>query len=511
MNRAGSYHAQERSARLAARLFRDYVRIVPTRPRSPSSFASRGDETLFTAAARSSNASNMAVPLAERMRPKTIEEFVGQAHLVGAGKLLARAIVADRAPSMILWGPPGVGKTTLGRVIASQTKASFVPFSAVLGSLPELRIIVAEARERHAYRGERTIVFVDEIHRFNKGQQDAFLPHVEAGTITLVGATTENPSFAVNAALLSRCKVFRLEPLENGDIVKLIARAIADPDRGLGTRGLTADDDALEAIARISRGDARRALTTLEVVAGDLETRGSKHIDLAAIEAAEEKTPLLYDKSGEEHYNVISAFIKSMRGSDPDAAVYWMMRMLDAGEDPTFVLRRMSIFASEDIGNADARALLVVNAADATFRRIGMPEGLYPLAHACVYLASAPKSNAVKNAWQRARALIEEHGALPVPKKLRNAVTRLMKNEGYGEGYKYAHDYEDGVVPGESYLPDAITSERIYEPTNRGEEQRIKARLEMIRAAAHPSENSARENANADASPRRDDDPRDES
>ena len=448
----------------------------------------RSGETLFAAAARKNPARQGEVPLAERMRPRTLEELVGQAHLAGPGRLLGSAIAADRVPSIILWGPPGVGKTTLGRIVAERTRAHFAPFSAVLGSLPELRQIVAEARERLDYRGERTIVFVDEIHRFNKGQQDAFLPHVEAGTITLIGATTENPSFAVNAALLSRCKVFRLEPLADEDLVTLLARALADPARGLGARAITADDDALRAIARMARGDARRALTSLEIAASHLaSTGGGSRITVDTVAAAQGDDTLLYDKAGEEHYNVVSAFIKSMRGSDPDAAVYWMMRMLDAGDDPLFVLRRMIIFASEDIGNADSRALLVANAADQAFRRLGMPEGLYPLAHACCYLATAPKSNAVNVAWHRARALIEERGALPVPKKLRNAVTGLMRDEGYGANYKYAHDYEGGVVPGEAYLPDELEGEILYRPTDRGEEARIKARLEALRAAARPA------------------------
>jgi putative ATPase len=448
------------------------------RPRSRS----RGDDTtLFAAAARRDAASSGAVPLAERMRPTRIEQYVGQAHLVGAGKLLATAIEKDRVPSMILWGPPGVGKTTLGRVIAERTRSVFVPFSAVLGSIQELREIVAAAKERLDYRGERTIVFVDEIHRFNKAQQDAFLPHVEAGTITLIGATTENPSFAVNAALLSRCKAFRLEALGEPELVAVLERALADRESGLGASGVTAKAEALQAIARMARGDARRALTTLESAAAFADASGEIEITLDTLSASEEKAPLLYDKAGEEHYNVVSAFIKSMRGSDPDAAVYWMMRMLEAGDDPPFVLRRMLIFASEDVGNADPRALLIVTAADEAFRRMGMPEGLYPLTHACIYLACTPKSNAVKKAWQRARALIEEHGALPVPMKLRNAPTRSMKQDGYGAGYKYAHDYEGGVVPGETYLPDALVGEALYEPTEHGEEARIRARLAALR------------------------------
>jgi putative ATPase len=437
-------------------------------------------DTLFGAAAKKGAA--RGAPLADRVRPHTLAEVVGQKHLLAPGSLLTQAIAGDRVRSMILWGPPGSGKTTLARVIAAATRSHFVLFSAVLGSVGELREIVAAARDRLAFHGERTIVFVDEIHRFNKAQQDAFLPHVEDGTIILVGATTENPSFAVIAALLSRCKVFRLEPLAAEDVVTLLARAVKDPEHGLGGRNLSADDDALRAIAEASGGDARRALSTLEIVADYLEATGSTHVSLEAVQAAESHRPLLYDKSGEEHYNVVSAFIKSMRGSDPDAAVYWMMRMLEAGDDPLFVARRMIIFASEDVGNADPRALTVVTAADAALRRVGMPEGMYPLAHACIYLASAPKSNACGVAWQRAKALVEQHGALPVPKKLRNAVTPLMKGDGYGAGYKYAHNFEGAVVPGETYLPDELEGTLLYEPSDRGDEGRIRERLAAIRA-----------------------------
>jgi putative ATPase len=417
------------------------------------------DESLFAHAVRSGRLPGKP-PLADRMRPTTLEEYLGQGHLVGEGRFLERAIRDDRVPSMILWGPPGSGKTSLGRVIAGQTKAELVQFSAVLGTIAELRVIVDEARRRRAELGKRTIVFVDEIHRFNKAQQDAFLPHVEAGTIVLVGATTENPSFAVNAALLSRCKVFRLHPLGDAELVALQRRALDDDVRGIGSMRLVADDAALEAIAKDARGDARRALTTLEMVADHVQ---GTRIDLATVESAHTHAPLLYDKTGEEHYNVVSAFIKSMRGSDADATIYWMMRMLEAGDDPLFVARRMIIFASEDIGNADPQALVVANAADQAYRRLGMPEGIYPLAHAALYLATAPKSNAVKNAWQRAKAAVDAHGALPVPMKLRNAVTKLMKQDGYGKDYRYPHDYEGNVAPGETYLPDDLVGSRFYE------------------------------------------------
>jgi putative ATPase len=446
----------------------------------PQGGCGRSDEpTLFEAAARHNPELRAAVPLAERVRPSTLADMVGQPHLLGEGKLLARAVAADRVPSMILWGPPGSGKTTLARVVAHHTNARFVPFNAVLGGVPELREILAEARKARAYEGKRTLLFVDEIHRFNKAQQDAFLPHVEDGTITLIGATTENPSFAVNAPLLSRCKVFRMSLLGAPELTHLMRRALASPE-GFGG-AFTAEDEALDAIAALAQGDARRALTTLEIAAGEAERSGRTVItrDLVA-EVGEHKT-LLYDKSGEEHYNVISAFIKSMRGSDPDATIYWLMRMVEAGDDPLFLLRRMMIFASEDVGNADPRALELTVAADAAFRRMGMPEGMYPLAQAALYLATAPKSNACNVAWHAAQAAVREHGALPVPLQLRNAVTKLMKDEGYGEGYRYAHSEAGGVAAGETYLPDEVAGERFYEPTDRGYERTIGERLRRLR------------------------------
>jgi len=345
----------------------------------------------------------------------------------------------------------------------------------------ELRDLIQRARERLDYHGRRTILFVDEIHRFNKSQQDAFLPHVEKGTITLVGATTENPSFAVNSAVLSRCKVLRLQALSTADIVALLRRAVSDSERGLGTRNIETDDGALEAIARASGGDARRALGLLET-AVELLPAEQQRLDLALVERAAEERTLLYDKSGEEHYNVVSALIKSMRGNDPDAAIYWLMRMLEAGDDPLFLLRRLIIFASEDVGNADPRALQVAVSADEAFRRIGLPEGVYPIAHACLYLASCPKSNAVKRAIESTRASVREQGALPVPMKLRNAVTKLMRDEGYGEGYRYPHDYEGSHATGETYLPDELEGARFYEPSNEGLEKQIRERLERLRA-----------------------------
>lgn len=411
-----------------------------------------------------------AAPLADRMRPQKLGDVVGQTHLVGPGQLLARLIKADKPPSMILWGPPGTGKTSLAQVVANETSALFLSFSAVLGGVAELRKLIAQGNERRRL-GKRTILFVDEIHRFNKAQQDALLPHVENGTVTLIGATTENPSFAVNAALLSRARVFRLEALEQADISTVLRRALSHPE------GVKADvsDDAVEALAGAAQGDARRALTVLEALCAD-----GRAVDVDVVQEAFASKTLLYDKSGEEHYNVVSAFIKSMRGNDPDAAIYWMMRMLDAGDDPLFVLRRMMIFASEDIGSADPRALQVAVAADAAFRRLGMPEGLHAMAQCCTYLAVAPKSNAAYKAFLAARADIEAHGALPVPLKLRNAPTQAMKSWGYGSGYRYPHD-EGGHAAGETYLPDALVGHRYYEPSNQGLEQKIRERLARLR------------------------------
>ena len=414
------------------------------------------------------------------MRPTRLDEVIGQAPLLAAGKPLAEAIANDRLSSMILWGPPGSGKTTLARLLSRSARTDFVPFSAVLGGLPELRELIAQAQERRSYRGRGTVLFVDEIHRFNKGQQDAFLPHVEAGTVTLVGATTENPSFAVNAAVLSRCRVFRLEPLGIGDLVRLLTRALTDSERGLGTLDIAADDTALEAIADYARGDARRALSLLETAA-DLVDPATKRLDLTVVARSMDERTLLFDKKGDMHYDVVSAFIKSLRGSDPDAAMYWMMRLLEAGDDPLFVLRRMIIFASEDIGLADPRAIGIAMDADQAFRRLGMPEGMYPLAEACLYLACAPKSNSVKNAWHAAQAAVRDRGALPVPKKLRNGVTRLMQAEGYGDGYRYPHDVPGHYVVGETYLPDSLVGTQFYDPSDQGVERQILERLQRLR------------------------------
>jgi putative ATPase len=445
-------------------------------PRGPQP----GAPTLFDAATKRDPKLKELVPLAERMRPRALSDLVGQEHLVGEGKLLARAIAADRVPSMILWGPPGSGKTTLARVVAETTNARFVPFNAVLGGVQELRQHLTAAREARSYEAKRTILFVDEIHRFNRAQQDAFLPHVEDGTITLIGATTENPSFAVNAPLLSRCRVFRLNLLDEASIVGLVKRALVSPEGLAGT--IDAEEDAVLAIASLAGGDARRALTTLEIAADEARREGRSHVVREDVAQTSGQKTLLYDKAGEEHYNVVSAFIKSMRGSDPDGAIYWLMRMVEAGDDPEFLLRRMMIFASEDVGNADPRALDVAVAADAAFRRVGMPEGMYFLAQAATYLACAPKSNAANLAWKKAQAAVQERGSLPVPMKLRNAVTRLMKGEGYGQGYRYAHDEQGGVARGEVYLPDELAGERFYEPTERGYEKVIAERLRWVRA-----------------------------
>ena len=417
-------------------------------------------------------------PLAERMRPRTFDEFVGQEELLSPGKPLREAIGRDLLQSMILWGPPGSGKTTLARIIADTTKARFLSFSAALSGIKEIRDVMAEAERLRRTTGRATMVFIDEIHRFNKAQQDAFLPRVEAGDIVLVGATTENPSFEVNAALLSRSKVFVLRALTTDQVATILARALHDRERGLGTERVSVDDTVLRAIAVHANGDARVALNLLELsVRSAPLVSGIRHVDVPRVEEAMQRRTLLYDKSGEEHYNLISALHKSMRNSDPDAAVYWLARMVEAGEDPLYIARRLVRFASEDIGNADPQALTVAIAAKDAVHFIGMPEGNTALAQAAIYLATAPKSNAVYEAYNRAAEDAHASIAEPVPLHLRNAPTRLMKALEYGKGYAYAHTEADAVAD-MVCLPPALEGRKYYEPTGRGFEKEIKRRLE---------------------------------
>ena len=428
-------------------------------------------------------ASAAPAPLADRMRPRTLDEVVGQAHLIGPGKVLRRSFEEGNLHSMILWGPPGTGKTTLALLLAQVAGARFVTFSAVLSGVKEIRQVMVEAEADRARRGRRTILFVDEIHRFNKAQQDAFLPYVERGDIVLVGATTENPSFEVNAALLSRCRVYVLQPLGEDDLVGILARALADAERGLGASGVTADGDALRIITRLASGDARSALNILELAVTLESARpdGRRHLTEGAIRDAVQKKTLLYDKSGEEHYNLISALHKSLRDSDPDGALYWLGRMLDSGEDPLYVARRLVRFASEDVGNADPVALRLTLDAKEAYHFLGTPEGELALAQAVVYLALAPKSNAVYAAWNAVREDIREKPAEPVPLHLRNAPTGLMANLGYGRGYQYAHDAPDAVVDQE-HLPGALRGRVYYRPTERGLEKDLGERLRQWRA-----------------------------
>ena len=425
--------------------------------------------------------SGLEAPLADRMRPRVLAELCGQTELLHENSFLRRAIENDRIPSMLLWGPPGCGKTTLAHVISQSTKRFFAPFHAVLGGLAELRQVIDAADERRRYQGQGTILFVDEIHRFNKAQQDAFLPHMERGTITLIGATTENPSFRVNSAVISRCRVFRLQEVDGEAILQVLYRALSDTERGLGKLNLEVNERDLRRLANAVGGDVRRALGALEIAAEHAADHDSV-LSPEILKSALGEASLHYDQQGEEHYNLASAMIKSLRGSDPDAAIYWLMRMIDSGEDPLFLSRRLLIFASEDVGNADPRALQVAVSADQAFQRMGLPEGIYPLAQACLYLATCPKSNAVTTAWKSAREAIAAYGALPVPLHLRNAPTKIMSDEGYGKNYRYPHDFPQHFVVGEQYLPDRLHGEAsFYNPSDQGLESKIAERLERLR------------------------------
>lgn len=418
-------------------------------------------------------------PLAERMRPQRIEDFIGQEHLLGKDKILFRLLGQQHIPSLILWGPPGTGKTTLARILARSTDADFVFFSAVLSGVKEIREIVAQARERKKSANKATILFVDEIHRFNKAQQDGFLPHVEGGLLTLIGATTENPSFQVVAPLLSRCRVLVLKPLTPENLKSIAFRALSDTENGLGNLSLQFNEDALNHLIAMADGDGRNLLNSLEIIASfiDASSNGETSITLSMAEEAMQRRNLRYDSDGEEHYNLISALHKSLRDSDPDGALYWLVRMLAAGEDPLYLARRLIRFASEDIGIADSQALVIALAAREGYHMLGSPEGELALAQATVYLATAPKSNAVYMAYNRVMRTIEETGSLPVPLHIRNAPTRLMKQLGYGRNYKYAHDQEEGIADQE-HLPDELQGQTFYRPTNRGYEAIVKDRLE---------------------------------
>lgn len=419
------------------------------------------------------------MPLAAKMRPQSFAEFVGQEHLVGEGRILRKSIEADRLPSLIFWGPPGSGKTTLAYVIASVTRSHFTALSAVTSGVSDLRHAIDEAKHRLKLTGQRTILFIDEIHRFNKSQQDAVLPFVENGDVVLIGATTENPSFEVIAPLLSRCRVFTLNSLTDDNILAIIQRAIRDEERGLGKFKVEMAEDALKHLAVIANGDARTALNALEMAteATQPDSDGYRRLNLTTIEEALQHRALLYDKSGEQHYDLISALHKSLRGSDPDAALYWMGRMLEAGEDPLYIARRLIRFASEDVGMADPQALVVAVAAQQAVHFIGMPEGNLSLAQAVVHLATAPKSNSLYTAYSRVQDDVQRSRNDPVPLHLRNPVTGLMKGMGYGKDYKYAHNYPDHFTPDQQYLPQKIKGKRYYFPSQQGFEKEIIARL----------------------------------
>jgi putative ATPase len=418
-----------------------------------------------------------ATPLAARMRPRDLDEFVGQQHIIGEGRVLRKAIDAGQLPSMILWGPPGTGKTTLAAIGSKHAKARFMAVSAVSSGVAELRKLIEEARKLRGLTDQRTVLFIDEIHRFNKAQQDVVLPYVENGDVILLGATTENPSFEVNSALLSRSRVYVLKPLSEDEVRVIVRRALSD-ERGLAGKARLSQE-AEDGLVAVSNGDARVALNALEL-AHDA-TGGSREITLADVREALQRRSLLYDRAGDQHYDTISAFIKSVRGSDPDAALYWLMRMIDAGEDPMFIARRIVILAGEDVGLADPQALVIASAAQQATHLIGFPEGYFPLAEATVYLALAPKSDSLKRGLGSIQKDLEETRADPVPLHLRNAPTPLMKGLGYGKDYKYAHDYEGHVAPDETYLPEGLQDRRYYVPTDLGAEAELKRRLEALR------------------------------
>ena len=424
---------------------------------------------------------NRDAPLAARMRPRTFDEFVGQEHIVGPGRVLRKSIEADQIPSIILWGPPGSGKTTLAHLIATLTRSHFSPVSAVGSGVADLRQIATEAQDRLGMHGQRTILFIDEIHRFNKAQQDVVLPHVENGTLVLIGATTENPSFEVISPLLSRARVFILQALTDEQVEQIVAGAMEDDDHGLGSLSPRLEGDAMKALVTLANGDARIALNALELAtnATQPDESGVRRITPATVEDAMQQRAQLYDKAGDQHFDTISAFIKSMRGSDPDAAIYWLARMIEAGEDPMFIARRLVILAAEDVGMADPQALSVAVAAQQAVHLVGMPEGRIPLAEATVYLATAPKSNSTYEALNRAAEDVQKTRNDPVPLHLRNPVTGLMREQGYGKGYKYSHDYPEHFSPMEN-LPESLKGRRYYEPGDQGYEREAADRLRRL-------------------------------